>query len=293
MASCIQKIFDGIEIGEKRESLKIETGENPSIVRSYVIAGTYSVAAATAAGRDFLVHEFGSPPVCDGLPITGTRLQPYAGVPAWNFEATFAPRKIDDKDKVEESNYSFNATSGTAKILYSLETVAAVTVDGRPARNFYNGINRNDAGGYDGVDLIVPTPEFSIKQSHPLGWFSRSTRILVSTLVGCINNAPFDGYAPGELMFKGIEATTARYTDATGAYRWYWQATYHFAASPNTFIPFGGQAVPKRGWDYSWMLTEKWENPATGDEESYPVQLNIERVYRTMDFSALCLNLPQ
>ncbi|MBQ1277814.1 MAG: hypothetical protein IIY07_04120, partial [Thermoguttaceae bacterium] len=71
MASCIQKIFDGIEIGEKRESLKIETGENPSIVRSYVIAGTYSVAAATAAGRDFLVHEFGSPPVCDGLPITG------------------------------------------------------------------------------------------------------------------------------------------------------------------------------------------------------------------------------
>lgn len=69
MSACIRKIFDGIEIGEKRESLKIETGDNPSVVRSYVISGTYSIAAATAAGRDLLVRAFGSPPVCDGLPL--------------------------------------------------------------------------------------------------------------------------------------------------------------------------------------------------------------------------------
>lgn len=292
MASCIQKIFDGIRIGEALDSREREDGQNPSYTERYYVEGTSSSAVATETGRALMVHKYGSPPTYNGLPLLTTRTEPLRGVAAWRFEAVFQPLEVQTEE-VAESNYSFSSTSGTANVKYSLETVAAVTVDGRPVRNFYNGINRNDAGGYDGVDLFVPTPEFSMKQSHPMGWFSRSARVLISTLVGCINNAPFDGYAPGELMFKGIDATTARYTDAYGVYQWYWQATYHFAASPNTFIQFGGQDVPKRGWDYSWMLVEKWENTETGDEESRPVQLNIERVYRTMDFSALCLKLPQ
>lgn len=293
MSACIRKIFDGIEIGEKRESLKIETGDNPSVVRSYVISGTYSIAAATAAGRDLLVRAFGSPPVCDGLPLASTRIQPYSGVPAWEFEATFALRKIDDKDKVAESNYSFNATSGAAKIVYSLETIAAVTIDGRDAIDFYGGINANENGGFDGVERVVPNPGFSISQSHPMGWFTRSTRILIMSMVGCINSDYFDGYAPGEAMFKGVEAKTARYLDAFGIQQAYWQATYSFGVMPNRIIKFGGEDVLKRGWDYAWRVTETRENPVTGKKESYPIQLNIERVYYPIPFSSLCLDLPE
>jgi hypothetical protein len=101
-----------------------------------------------------------------------------------------------------------------------------------------------------------------------------------------VNNGPFKGFNPGEVLFLG----------ATGTLRdqFWWEITFEFAASPsltNVVINEGGTdqitVAEVGGWDYLWTTSTESEDGtafaiALGLEAAY-----VDRVYDDGDLSFL------
>jgi hypothetical protein len=99
-----------------------------------------------------------------------------------------------------------------------------------------------------------------------------------------VNQAAFRGFAPGEVIFRGVSGSR-RGTDAEAD----WEITFKFEASPNVDDVYIGSIGPiaKGGWEYLWVRYQAKEDGPNSDLPHAPIYACVERVYRSGDFSKL------
>ena len=138
-----------------------------------------------------------------------------------------------------------------------------------------------------GCDINVPAMEVTYSQSYSGGIGDADLRTF-RALVGCINNAPFRGYATGTMEYLGCEPTGAE-SGALGTNQTFvwWALAHRFRYEPDVFgATIGGIVVPyKPGHAYLWV---RYAPAVAGNVLTVPpVQINIEQVKPYADFSVL------
>lgn len=110
---------------------------------------------------------------------------------------------------------------------------------------------------------------------------SRANKAALFYLTGTVNNSPFRGFEPGEVLFLGASGSKRGQDD--------WEIAYKFAASPNVLgLSVGDIAgIAKRGWDYLWIRYADIEDTAAKMLVKRPLAVYVEQVYPYRDFSGL------
>lgn len=176
----------------------------------------------------------------------------------------------------------YRTTGQTARVIQGFGSVYSQALSG-PAPNF-NGLVGVTRDGVEGVDVPIPSLAFSI--DYRFSAISQVYLYLCHFLTGCMNSAPYLGFAAGELLFHGIEGEIS--IDSSGAIvLGDSPISFNFEASPNlTNIQVGPFVVPfKYGWDYLWPRTVESDNNNAVIRRTESV--HVDRVVRIADLSLL------
>jgi len=179
-----------------------------------------------------------------------------------------------------ETVYTFETGGATAHITQSLAT-SRFAAAGATAPDFYGAIGVN-GDSIDGVDVTVPTFNFTETYRFPGSTVSGAYKLALFACTGKVNNASFRGFAAGECLFLGASGTKTGIDD--------WEIAFKFAGSPNVAsLSIGGgiTVTNKQGWDYLWVRFADAEDNAAKALVKRPVAAYVERVYPRADFSTL------
>jgi hypothetical protein len=165
---------------------------------------------------------------------------------------------------------SFNITQGYGVTAYAPPSATAP--------NFQGAINVNEQG-VQGVDVIVPQFEFSLTKTQENGFVSLAYTATLARMTGKTNNATFENFNAGELLFLGADFSQQSSGSAT--------ITYKFSASPNrTGITIGSiTGIAKKGHEYLWVFYRP--NLSGNFLVRIPVAVYVHKVYEEGDFSTL------
>lgn len=212
-------------------------------------------------------------------------------IPQNIFKATVTYSHIDPASYIA----SFDTTGGSQHITQSFHTVArypALTAPHMQGAIGYDGERVN------GVDIVIPVYNFT--EQH---WMTKKAcdvafRMNLALWTGGVNNAPFRGFAAGEVHFLGVSGQLGINDNADddpvdpdeGPEQW--NLTFQFAASPNRLMANGNQLtvgailnVEKLGWEYLWVLYG--DTVDQGRLVQHPVACYVERLYPWIDFANL------
>jgi len=257
-----------IAIAEKIGSGELESGDNPGAQLVYLISGTGSEASALSA------LEGEAPDPWQGLARKGCSVEPYDEVAGmWEGTAAYAPED-EVEQEVGESTYRFSTGGGSQHITVGRSTTKYPPATAPDAK----GIGQTK-DGVEGVDILVPKFEWS--ETHTIAAASVTTAYItiIRKLTGKTNNATWNGYAQGEVLFLGAEGSKRGDGD--------WDITFNFAAGENlTGQTIGGiTGVAKKAWEYLWIRFKD----VAGAEGVYkePEAVYVEQVYDEGDLSTL------
>jgi hypothetical protein len=173
-------------------------------------------------------------------------------------------------------SFSGQTTGGSTKVTQGL----AVTSYGTSPPNMQGAINVT-ANGVEGVDIVIPALEFSITKSQSAGTVSLAYVATLTNMTGTTNNASFNGFAAGELLFLGADFSQSSEGECS--------VTYKFVASPNqTGLTVGSiSGIAKKGHEYMWVLYEAFEDATNKAVVRRPRAVYVHRVYRESNFASL------
>jgi hypothetical protein len=156
--------------------------------------------------------------------------------------------------------------------------------------NHNKGINVVD-GRAQGVEVLRPKLELTIGVRRRQLNLNRIKTI--RSLVGKTNNAPFYGFAIGEVLYAGCSlhwVNTERWSEV---HRFWIGENMHFINPDHEDALTIREADPvitidnKRAWDYLWVMEA--DEVDAGSIVSGPVAAYVEQVYLSGDFSLLGL----
>lgn len=190
-----------------------------------------------------------------------------------NYESVVSP----------ENSWSFSGqtSGGSTKITQGL-AFQSYAPSGGTAPNFAGAINVTP-NGVDGVDIVIPALEFSITKNQPNGVVTMGYVATLVNLTGTTNNAPFNGFAAGELLFMGADFAQSSGGECS--------VTYKFVASPNqTGLTVGTiTGINKKGHEYMWVHYEASEDSSSLTLTRKPIAVYVHRVYRESNFASLSI----
>src|SRR5262249_36297567 len=138
------------------------------------------------------------------------------------------------------------------------------------------GVNNDSV---EGTDITIPV--YNFKETHyiPVAFITPAYKTILFYLTGKVNVLPFEGFAPGEVLFMGASGSQRGQED--------WEITFSFAASPNvTGLSIGSiSGINKKGWEYLWVRYQDAEDEDTLVKQ--PSAAYVEQVYPYGDFSLL------
>ena len=141
--------------------------------------------------------------------------------------------------------FSFDTGGVTAHITQSLATISRYAPSGTaPDCQGAIGVTSDSV---EGTDITVPVYNFTETHYLPIATVTGAYKAALFQLTGKVNNAPFKGFATGEVLFLGASGSQRGADD--------WEITYRFAASPNvTGLAVGPiTGINKKGWEYLWV----------------------------------------
>lgn len=174
--------------------------------------------------------------------------------------------------------WGFDTQGGTVRIFTSRATERFPG----SAPDFSNTIQVNDDNEVEGVDIVIPALKLSCRKRwlkdasiYRHDSFQQYIRQLAAA-TGQTNNAGWQGYSQGELLFLGA---TGEFVDGKDN-----EIEYHFAASANVASYSIGSisGVAKRGHDYVWLRYE--HALASSQMVRRPKWAYVERVYGETSF---------
>lgn len=143
------------------------------------------------------------------------------------------------------------------------------------------GINF-DGERVNGVTL-PPRPglEFTLERLKPIADVDNAYIDAVSDLLLTTNDATFEGFAAGEVLFLGL--TGQRQGDGD------WRLYYKFGRNPNeTGLSVGSiTSIAKEGWEYLWVYYKQQEDTTRKFLAVAPYAAFVAQVFEDGDFSGL------
>ncbi|MCR4414629.1 MAG: hypothetical protein NUV77_19605 [Thermoguttaceae bacterium] len=259
-----------VVVAEKWESRQTIEGPDAQVDLVYIVCGTADDLEASAALLS------ASPATYNGLVRQYRRLERIAE-DAWEGTVHYGRREPVQTGDV---TWEFDTTGGTQKLTQSLATIGAYAPPGQTAPNFQGAIGVTH-DSVEGVDITVPVFSFSLRATLADNLVTPAYRATIFGLTGRVNNAPFWGFAAGEVLFLGATGTKKNAED--------WEITYRFSASPNmTNIPVGPITVAsKKGWEYLWVRYADDVDGTAKRAVKRPLAAYVEQVYPYGDFSLL------
>lgn len=258
-----------VVVYEKWDSRETTISEDSTVDLRYIIRGTDDDASA----NDALLTA--APVLYGGLVRQSAHIERIAE-DAWEGSVRYG---LLGPPETGDSSFSFDTGGGTQHITQSLATVGAYSASGPPP-NFHGaiGVSRDSV---EGVDITVPVYNFTETHYIDADLVTGAYKAALFYLTGTVNNAPFRGFAAGEVLFLGASGSKRGPED--------WEITYRFAASPNvTDLVVGSiSGINKRGWEYLWVRYEDAEDTAAKMLVKRPVAAYVEQVYPYGDFSGL------
>lgn len=252
-------------ISERYDSRPANAGDDPSVDLIYVIKGTDDDTEVLS------LVDASSPATYLDLDKDTIQTEPLGGG-VWNATVRYAA-------KGNPSDYEFDTSGGTQRIATSLATLQRVALPGYSAPDYQGAINVND-NRVEGADVTVPIYTFSETRYYPNSLVTQAYKYTLFQLTGRVNDAPFKGFAKGEVLFLGASGSKRG--------REKWALTFKFAASPNVVnqpIGPGALLVSKEGWEFLWVRFEDQVN--SNALIKIPVAYYVERVYPYGNLAAL------
>ena len=258
-----------VTVYEKWDSRETTIAEDSSVDLRYVIRGTDDDAAANSA----LLAA--SPVLYGGLVRQSAHTERIAE-DAWEGSVRYG---MLEPPETGDSSFSFDTGGGTQHITQSLATVGAYSASGPPP-NFKGAVGAT-RDSVEGVDITVPVYNFSETHYIDAVLVTGAYKSALFSLTGTVNNAPFRGFAAGEVSFLGAAGSKRGQDD--------WEISYRFAASPNVVGLVVGDitGIAKRGWEYLWVRYQDAEDTDAKMLVKRPVAVYVEQVYPYGNFAGL------
>lgn len=225
----------------------------------------------------------------------------YKLVAKYGPQADPTPVKAPDAKvpEVGEASYQYDVSLETVTILrsntaptqfhpkFALDLAAAEGFD--PATldvDLANGINIDKDGEPQGIDILVPVSNFTIRYAAPTGRVTEAYRRQVEDLVGKVNSDTYLGRPPGSLLFTGVNGQER----LDGSWDLSFSLRYRENVTAVEPIVFGtgDNAVTiteKDGWDALWVQTYSYLEPTTQKIERYPEVAFVHKVYPRANFA--------
>ena len=189
---------------------------------------------------------------------------------------------------------SFNSIGGTAHITTAFDEIGVMTDGVTPAPPLYGGIGWN-GDRFEGVDIVSPTFEFTLSHKYPYSSVTSTIRNGWLSLIGCVNLDTFWAFSPGEVLYCGFSGQSVTEYDGSlitidettyQAAQNYYQISHNFKCSPNvSSMSVAGVNISKLGWEYIWVLRQKYDDSTTGQTVEVPVAVYKDQVYRYAYFN--------
>jgi hypothetical protein len=259
-----------VTVEEKWESRPTTLGDQPSVDLLYVVRGTDDDVEAHS---NLLAA---APVLYGGLARQSSHVERIAE-DAWEGSVRYGPL---EPPETGDSSFSFDTGGGTQHITQSLATVGGYAPPGQTPPNFGGAIGVT-GDSVEGVDVTVPVYNFTETQYIDAALVTGAYKAALFYLTGTVNNAPFRGFAVGEVLFLGASGSRRGQED--------WEITFRFAASPNVSGLVVGSitGINKRGWEYLWVRYADAEDTAAKALVKRPVAAYVEQVYPYGDFAGL------
>lgn len=202
---------------------------------------------------------------------------------------------LPDDSSEFDTTFQFTTLGSSKNITQSLKTVAVYdeqgVVSGKTDLEGGGPINF-DGQTVHGTEVVVPQYLLTIRRVFATSEIPANYNAWVFFLTGKTNNAPFQGFKAGEVLFLGGEGNKRVGEDR-------WEFAFQFACSPN--ITSGGGPEPwdkgikvgdievdkKEGWEYLWAKYGQKIDDELDDVVQVPVAAYVEKVYDSGDFSQL------
>jgi len=262
---------DGIDANDRssRASLTWRTtgSNNTTALRAYltgVVPATYDGLVYRSLSWDQVGHEI------------------------YDFTATYLEADRTDREHKlttgGSSLFSFDTTGGSVMITTSrygtTRYAQGVAADDPSIPDFDGAINVAE-GDVKGTTIVIPALNFRLKKRIALATIDTAWLKAQAGLTGTVNNAVYNDFAAGELLFRGCSGQQG--TDADP------EVTWHFSASANLAGLSIGQIanVAKKGHEYLWVLFEPVDQNASKFTVRQPKAAYVEKVYQEADWSSL------
>ena len=251
---------------ERYDSREATVGDSPSVDLIYVVDGTEDDAAVRA------LVEATIPAIYAGLVYQSYHIA-HQGGGVWEVSVRYGQR---EPKETGQSSFTFETSGGTTHITQSLETMGRYGA--APIPDFKGAIGVS-TDSVEGTDITVPVYQFTETHYLPVATVTSTYKAILFHLTGRVNDAPFKGFAAGEVLFLGASGSQRGVDD--------WEISFRFAASPNaTGLVVGDiTGIDKGGWEYLWVRYADAEDADTLVKQ--PVAVYVERVYEYGDFSLL------
>lgn len=200
--------------------------------------------------------------------------------------ATYGP-KGNERERRGKPTVSFSTAAESEHITSSLRTVSATNILGNPTIDWRGLINAS-AEEVRGCDVLRPKWRHSVT-IELLGEFVNSrTFTNLYKYTGSVNDARIWFFNDGELLFTGVDGNSHwEVSEEDGEEVQWFTMTFNFLGSPTTSIERNGYTIYKGGWNYYWT-TDLIEMSTIGEKQiptRKPIQINVEQVYQSKDFS--------
>jgi len=270
-------------VGERIISRPSRTGPRPSVDLIYTI---FDVSDETTALSQMAAV---APATYNDLVQQEASVEPQGSL-IWQGVVKYGPIKPRQPKKTGDSEFSFDTGGGTEHATQSIETLNVLDADGQvkdgngnPFLDFFKGAIGLSDGEIEGVDIVVPHYRFSEVHYLPLARVTNAYKSDLFDLTGRVNQAPFRGWAAGEILFEGAAGSKRGEED--------WQIPFHFAASRNKQnVKIGYITIPsKKGWEYLWVAYADVEQANEGVLVKHPLYAVVEKLYEDGDFTKLLI----
>lgn len=232
----------------------------------------------------------GAPSTANGLALVSVSVDPVGladGTVAFFGTAKYAAEgssgSASNRElQLGEASTQISTASGTAHITRALCVVDEVIRIGDADPNLGGTIGVTESG-VDGVDVVIPTFNFSKTKIFSQAQVTASYLRTIFQTTGSVNSDTFLGFYPGEVLFLGANATQRISNQDTQT----WEIVFNFAARKNETMVSTGELTlsQKNGWD----IIDVYYKRAVGDTRVYltPSVARVLRVYPRAPFSPL------
>ena len=185
-------------------------------------------------------------------------------------------------DEAAKGSFAFDTSGGTQHITNSNHTDSY----GTSAPDFNGAIGVNGKS-VQGVDIYVPGYKFQKVVSMNNELLTMQYSVNLAKLTSKINQAPFLGFATGEVMFLGASGSVEQINGVNVEGNS--DITFQFSAVPNreNYTVGGITVAAKLGWDYQWVFYQFDDSDPSNILLQKPRAVYIEQVYKLGDFSIL------